>query len=284
MKARRCLDTVLFATLFLLASVLIVDTAFADVPVVNSVKPWTRASDNHVILNITVTHHNYYAGHYVDSVQVDIGGSLDTVTLSGPQAVTFTTEYDMGVISTNPTVRARAHCTLHGSSSWSAPVQIGGDGGDGGDGGTPSGGLFNPNAPVSADVTLLLQIVIFVALFAGFVMARTRRSFMKHGAIMGVAVVLHTISIFMVMAPSLLSSGGLFENWVGSLPIAVALHAALGILVEILGAYLVLAWILHPKDSTPCFKRKSFMRVVIVCWLIALVLGAYVYVLLYVPA
>jgi uncharacterized membrane protein YozB (DUF420 family) len=289
MRTTRALRCALFAALFLLTSVLVVDTALADVPIVNSVKPWTRASDNHAILNITITHRNYYAGHYVDSMQVDIDGAVDTVNLSPPQPVNqpFVAEYDMGVVLTNPTVRARAHCTLHGSSGWSAPVQIGGDGdgdgGDGGDGGTRVGGLFNPNATLSADFTLLLQIVIFVVLLAGFVMARVKRSFLRHGVIMGVAVVLHTISILIVMMPSLLSSGGLFENWAGSLPLAVASHAALGILVEILGAYLVLIWALHPKDAQSCLKRKTAMRVVLVSWLIELILGAYVYILLYVP-
>jgi len=283
MRAKSVLNVVLFVALFLLASVLIVNIAFADVPVVNSVKPWTRASDNHVILNITITHHNYYTGHYVDWMQVDINGAIDTVNLSPPQPLNqaFVVEYDMGIVSDNPTVRAMAHCTLHGSSGWSTSVKIGGD--DTGDGGTSGGGLFNPNATLSADFTLLLQIIIFIVLSAGFVMAKAKRDFMKHGAIMGVAVALHTVSILTVMVPSLLISAGLFENWSSNLSIAVASHAALGILVEILGAYLVLVWALHRRDVKPCFKRKSAMRVVLVCWLIELILGAYVYILLYVP-
>ena len=285
MKPEKILNAVLFVTIFLLTSVLAINTALADVPVVNSVQPWTRISDNHVILNITITHRNYYAGHYVDYMQVDTDGSVNTVDLSPPQPVNqpFVVEYDMGVVSTNPTVRARAHCTLHGSSGWSTPVQIGGNGGDGGDGGA-QGGLFNPNATFSADFTLLLQIVIFVVLLAGFVMARVKRGYLKHGVIMGVAVALHTISILIVMVPSLLSSGGLFENWAGSLSLAGASHAVLGVLVEILGVYLVLTWALHPKDTKPCFKRKTTMRAVLVCWLIELILGVYVYILLYVPS
>jgi uncharacterized membrane protein YozB (DUF420 family)/desulfoferrodoxin (superoxide reductase-like protein) len=284
MKAQRALRPVLFAALFLLASVLVVDTAFADVPVVNSVKPWTRASDSHVVLNITVTHRNYYSGHYVDWVQVDIDGVTDTVDLSPPQPVNqaFVVEYDMGVISANPTVRAMAHCNIHLSSGWSTSVKIGDDGGDGGDGG-PIGGLVNPNATFSADLTLLLQIVVFLVFLAGFVLVRARRDYAKHGAIMGVAIALHTVSILMVMVPSLLSSGGLFENLLGSLQLAVLAHVAFGILVEILGLYVVLTWALRYKDVKPCFKRKKIMRAVAVCWTIALILGVYVYILLYVP-
>ncbi len=286
MELKRALRPVLFSTLFLLASVLVVDTALADVPVVNSVKPWTRASDNHVILNVTVTHRNYYTGHYVDYVQVDIDGAIDTMNLSPPQSQAFIVEYDMGVVSTNPTVRARAHCTLHGSSGWSASVKIGGDNGgdgeDGGDGG-PIGGLINPYATFSADLTLLLQIAVFLVFLIGFVLVKTRRNYAKHGAIMGVAIALHTVSILIVMVPSMLSSGGLFENLLGTLQLTILAHAALGILVEILGLYVVLAWALRYKDVKPCFKRKTIMRVLAVLWTIALILGIYVYILFYVP-
>lgn len=286
MKVEKTLSIVLFAALFLLASALTVNIALADVPVVDSVQPWTRTSDKHVILNITITHHNYYTGHYVDWLQVDIDGTIDTVNLSPPQPLNqpFVVEYDMGVVSANSSVRAMSHCNIHGSSGWSTPVQIGGDGGDGTRNGGPRGGLVNPNATFSADFTLLLQIVIFVVLLAGFVMARVKRGFVKHGAIMGVAVGLHTISVLIVMVPSLLGSSGLFESWSGSLPLAVASHAVLGISVEVLGAYLVLTWALHLKNVEPCFKRKSVMRVVLVCWLFELILGAYVYILLYVPS
>jgi len=283
MAARKALSMVPFAALFLLTSVLVVDTAFANVPVVNSIKPWTRASDNHVVLNITITHLDYTTGHYVNWAEVDIDGTIDTVNLSPPQPLNqpFVVEYDMVVVSSKPSVRARANCNIHGPSGWSTSVQIGGD--DGGDGSTMWGGLFNPNATFSADFTLLLQIVVFLVFFVGFVLVKARRDFAKHGAIMGVAIALHTVSILMVMVPSLLGSGGLFENLLGNLQLAVLAHAALGILVEILGLYIVLTWVLHYKDVKPCFKRKKIMRVVAVCWAIALILGAYVYILLYVP-
>lgn len=284
MKAKRALRSVLFAALFLLASVLVVNTVFADVPVVNSVKPWTRASDSHLVLNITVTHRNYYTGHYVDTVRVDVNGTINTVNLSPPQIVTFVVEYDVGVVAADLTVRAMAHCTVHGSSSWSSPVQIG-DGGNYGDGGigSTSGGLFNPSAPFSSDLALLLEIVVFLVFLAGFVLVKARRDYAKHGPIMGVAIALHTVSILVVMVPSLLSSGGLFENLLGSLQLVILAHATLGILVEILGLYVVLAWALHYKDVKPCFKRKRIMRVLAVLWTIALILGIYVYILLYVP-
>jgi uncharacterized membrane protein YozB (DUF420 family) len=239
-----------------------------------------------LVLNITVTHRNYYTGHYVDRVQVDINGTINTMNLSPPQVATFVVQCDAGVVS-SLTARAMAHCTVHGSSSWSSLVQIGGgDGGDGGngeDGGTSGGWLFNPTAPFYADSTLVLQIVVYLVFLAGFTLVKARRDYAKHGAIMGVAIVLHTVSILMVMVPSLLSSGGLFENLLGSLQLAILAHATLGILVETLGLYVVLTWVIHYKDVKPCFKRKIIMRVLAVLWTIALILGVYVYILLYVP-
>lgn len=60
----------------------------------------------------------------------------------------------------------------------------------------------------TADLDLLFQILILVFLVLGMSLAKFRRRFMKHGAIMGVAMAMNTISIAIVMMPSLLSSRG----------------------------------------------------------------------------
>jgi desulfoferrodoxin (superoxide reductase-like protein) len=102
-----------------------VNSAFADVPVVNGVSAWTRESDNHTILNITITHHNYFSGHYVNWVKINVSGTINTMGLNEPQPeTTFTVQYDLGIVSQNPTVQVMANCNLHGSSSWSEAVQV----------------------------------------------------------------------------------------------------------------------------------------------------------------
>jgi desulfoferrodoxin (superoxide reductase-like protein) len=118
---------VAFSLVFLcfLVSILEVNTAFADVPVVNGIVVWTRSSDNHTILNITLTHHNYFAGHYVDWVKVDVGGITNTMNLSEPQPdSTFITQFDLGLVSDTPTAQAMANCIIHGPSVWSEPVTV----------------------------------------------------------------------------------------------------------------------------------------------------------------
>jgi len=61
----------------------------------------------------------------------------------------------------------------------------------------------------------------------------------------------------------------------------IALHAVLGTLVEILGIYLVLRWVLHRIDTKFCFGRKLLMKITFVLWLAELLLGVYGYFLLY---
>jgi len=276
------ISSTLLIVLLAAVSAFIVDSVLADVPVVNTIQPWTRPSDGHTVLNVTVTHNNYYSGHYVDWIQVDVDGAVDTVNLSEPQPVNlpFVVQYDMGLVSGTPTVRARAHCTLHGPSAWSSSYGLDDDLGDD----SQAGGLFNPNATVQADANLVFQIVIFLVLSVGFLMAKAKRSFQNHGLIMGVAVGLHTISILAVMVPSLVASRGLFADLYASLSLAMLSHAILGSLVEILGVYLVGAWAINRKNVQACFKRKTVMRATVLLWLVELIGGVYTYILLYAPA
>lgn len=115
---------VLVITCFLV-SVSCVKTALADVPIVNGIVVWTRPSDSHTILNITLTHHNYFTGHYVDWIKVNVSGIINTVNLSEPQPdSTFTVQYDFGLVSDTPSVQVLANCNIHGSSAWSETVIV----------------------------------------------------------------------------------------------------------------------------------------------------------------
>ncbi|UCE43628.1 MAG: hypothetical protein JSV57_04525 [Candidatus Bathyarchaeota archaeon] len=95
----------------------------ADVPDVLSVEPWISGADT--ILNITVRHASPTSSHYIDVVEVDIEGDVQTINLDPPQsAPTFLVQYNMGEITETPTVQTRAHCNFHGWSSWSEPVVV----------------------------------------------------------------------------------------------------------------------------------------------------------------
>jgi uncharacterized membrane protein YozB (DUF420 family) len=143
-------------------------------------------------------------------------------------------------------------------------------------------GLFNPNAFFLSDVNLLLQLAILVVLILAFFF-KSRKSYLKHGATMGIAVTLHTVLIFAIMVPSFASLVGSFGNLLWPSALAVLSHAVLGSLVELLGLYLVLAWALNRWNVKVCHGNKRFMKPTIILWLIEIALGAYVYILLYVP-
>lgn len=111
--------------------------------------------------------------------------------------------------------------------------------------------------------------------------ARLRHSFVRHAAMMGFSIVLHTVSIVTIMVPSLLSMHGLLENLPSRFALLTLTHATIGSLVEIMGIWLVVSWFFNMASIEKCFGRKNVMRVTMALWLIELILGVYVYMMLY---
>jgi hypothetical protein len=60
------------------------------------------------------------SSHYVSMVQLEINGVGTDLTQSPQSTTTFTVEYNLGSNTGSYSVRARALCTLHGYSGWSA--------------------------------------------------------------------------------------------------------------------------------------------------------------------
>jgi uncharacterized membrane protein YozB (DUF420 family) len=141
--------------------------------------------------------------------------------------------------------------------------------------------FLNPSAPDLSDMNLLLQIAIFVILVVGFLGAKFRRSFIKHGTVMAIALVLNTISIFAVMIPSLLGIQAVFGDLFTRVALVIGSHAVLGSLVEALGIYLVGTWAFSPHDIKNCVGRKKIMIVTIALWFLELMVGVYIYAMLY---
>jgi len=144
-------------------------------------------------------------------------------------------------------------------------------------------GLFNPNAPLTADLNLLFQIAIFVFLAAGVSIAKSRRRFIQHETTMAIALVLNTISIAVVMIPSLQGFRGVLSMPFTRPTFIVIVHATAGTLVEILGVWLVGTWAFQRNDIKACAKKRNIMRATIFLWLVELLLGIYVYIMLYLP-
>ena len=94
----------------------------ADVPDVVSITPWT--SGENTMLNITIRHAAPTNFHYIDRVDIDVVGSVQSITLSPQSTVIFTVQHNLGVVAGTPNVRARAHCIIHGLGSYSAPIAV----------------------------------------------------------------------------------------------------------------------------------------------------------------
>lgn len=149
-------------------------------------------------------------------------------------------------------------------------------------------GIFNANAPFLSDLSLILQAIIF-SVIALAVYARLKHNYVKHATLMGVGIVLHTVSIFVIMVPSLLSmanpsSSHLFVNLLTGFALLIVIHASVGSLVEIMGIWLVATWLPNRAGVEKCFRRKNVMRVTIALWLLELILGIYIYMMLYLAA
>jgi hypothetical protein len=137
--------------------------------------------------------------------------------------------------------------------------------------------LSDPYA-LAATASLIIQFVVLFLLFFGYSLKR-KLKFLQHGKIMAVALVLHLIMIFAIMIPSFVYS--VVPSYIIPFPLELIsiiglLHGIAGIIVIILGSWLVAAW--HfTKEFTGCFKRKPIMRVTIAAWISALILGIVLY-------
>jgi len=100
----------------------------ANVPVILDVS--TVEAGGQVSLDIQINHLNpsfggYSADHYVDLIEVEVNGTPHQIQVAQPPTEeTFTVTYYIGELTGYPTVRIRAHCTIHGWSEWSQPQVI----------------------------------------------------------------------------------------------------------------------------------------------------------------
>jgi uncharacterized membrane protein YozB (DUF420 family) len=128
-----------------------------------------------------------------------------------------------------------------------------------------------------ADINLTLQIVILVMLIVGLAL-KQKGKFAFHGGAMLIAVILNAASFFLVMWPSFAAFD--FSVLNSTVEIVSLTHGILGGVAEILGVFLVVAWGMQ-KTVQSCIRRKMIMRITMILWLVALVLGIILYAGLY---
>jgi hypothetical protein len=140
-------------------------------------------------------------------------------------------------------------------------------------------GFLRTHAGFRSDLNLTIQIAMGVALIFGAFLARARR-FVAHGICQTVVLILNLVLICFWMWPSFhLQVVPAIPKRLGKRFYAVAtIHGVLGVLVEILGLYIVLAVGTGIFPETWRFKRwKLWMRIELALWWIALLMGVATY-------
>lgn len=146
-------------------------------------------------------------------------------------------------------------------------------------------GFLGTSAPRYADLVLLLEVGMGLALLAGAVIARRKR-FRLHAWCQSSVVLLNSAIVILLMVPS-------YHAYVipkipaklGKAYYALAtVHAVLGSVTEIAGLYILLA---AGTNIVPrrfrMTKYKLWMRSVLALWWLVLLLGLATYVRWYVP-
>jgi uncharacterized membrane protein YozB (DUF420 family) len=143
----------------------------------------------------------------------------------------------------------------------------------------PKHGFLGTSAPFSADIALVIEFTLALALLLGTLLVRRQR-YRAHACCQSAVVLLNVFVIAGVMAPSFRSQvASKIPARLGRPFYAVATaHAAVGCIAELLGIYIVLAAgtnILPEKLRLVRYKR--WMRTALVIWWLALLLGVATY-------
>ena len=143
----------------------------------------------------------------------------------------------------------------------------------------PAKGFLVTGATFEADLNLVVQLIMGVALLAGAFLARHKR-YRAHGICQTTVLLLNLLMIGLVMWPSFQQQvkpalSKVLHKWYYS---AAAMHAVLGVTAELLGLYIV---IVAGTNVLPQWLRfnnwKSWMRTELVLWAIVLLSGVGTY-------
>jgi len=146
-------------------------------------------------------------------------------------------------------------------------------------------GFLGTAAPLHADLILLLEFAMGLALLVGALLARMRK-FQAHAWCQSIIVLLNPVVIALAMLPSFRRQvSPRIPLKLGNSFYAVATaHASLGTVVECAGLYILLAagTTLMP-ERLRLTRYKLWMRIVLAAWWIVILLGIATYTRWYLP-
>ena len=146
-------------------------------------------------------------------------------------------------------------------------------------------GFLGTAAPLYADLALLLEIAMGVALLIGWFLARSGK-YRSHAWCQSSVVLLNSAVVALLMIPSFHAAvAPAIPESLGNPYYSLATaHAALGAVAEIAGLYLLLAagTKLLP-ERLRLTRYKLWMRIVLATWWLVLLLGFATYAQWYMP-
>jgi uncharacterized membrane protein YozB (DUF420 family) len=140
-------------------------------------------------------------------------------------------------------------------------------------------GFLGTGAPFGADLTLVVQLLMGLALIAGVLLAKQKR-YTAHGICQTTVLLLNLLMIGLVMWPSFQQQvkpalSKVLHKWYYE---AATIHALLGIAAELLGLHIVIVAGTNVLPQWLRFKHwKLWMRTELVLWAIVLVSGVGTY-------
>ena len=143
----------------------------------------------------------------------------------------------------------------------------------------PLKGFLGTGAPFGADLNLVVQLIMGVALIAGALLAK-QKHYTAHGICQATVLLLNLLMIGSVMWPSFQQQvrpalTKVFHRWYYAV---ATIHAALGITVELLGLYIVIVAGTNVLPHWLQFKQwKLWMRTELALWAIVLASGVGTY-------
>jgi uncharacterized membrane protein YozB (DUF420 family) len=148
----------------------------------------------------------------------------------------------------------------------------------------PTEGFLGTGATFQADLNLVVQMVMGVALIAGAFLAKRKR-YTAHGICQTTVLLLNLVVIGLVMWPSfqvqvMPALPKVMHRWYYA---TAAIHAVLGTTAELLGLYIVIVAGTKILPQWLRFKNwKLWMRTELMLWIVVLLLGVGTYFMWYV--
>jgi uncharacterized membrane protein YozB (DUF420 family) len=120
---------------------------------------------------------------------------------------------------------------------------------------------------------IVVQLIILLLLAVSLILKK-KRSYVMHGNIMLLAVIMNAVVLLAHMGPSLI--------WLPDEPSFVTvlgiIHAIIGTTGEVLGIWITVPWGFGNSETMSCAKKRKHMRKTMIIWLVAFGIGIIFYV------